>query len=126
MHPLIDVGHVRNVADGLEGVGPQGADLDDSIRMSIGKIRLGTELEFPLDPAKGDMVFRPGLYIVVSDRDRGEFGASERSSAGRVDLGIDYRLEDGVSLGFQGYYSGLGGESEFESYGAGLGLHMEF
>ena len=63
---------------------------------------------------------------MVTDRDCSEFGASERVSSGRIDLGVDYRLEDGVSLGFQGCYSGLGGESEFESYGAGLGLQVEF
>ena len=63
---------------------------------------------------------------MVSDRDYGGLGESERASAGRVDLGIDYRLEDGVSLGFQGYYSGLGGDSEFKSYGAGLGFQVEF
>ena len=126
MYPLADIGHARNVAEGIEGAGPNGADLDDKIRTEVSKLRLGTEFEFAVDPAKGDMVFRPGLYFVITDRDGGESGASGFTSTGRVDLGVDYRLEDGVSLGFQGYYSGLGGESEFKSYGAGVGLQVEF
>ena len=35
-------------------------------------------------------------------------------------------MEDGVAFGFKGYHSGIGGGSEFESYGAGLGLRMDF
>ena len=126
MYPQAELGHARNVADGVEGAGSQGADLDDKFQAEVSKLRLGTEFEIPLDPAKGQMTFRPGLFVVVTDRDGGDFGASGFTSTGRVDLGVDYRLDDGVSLGFQGYYSGLGGEAEFKSYGAGLGLQIDF
>ena len=126
MYPLADIGHARNVAEGIKGAGPNGADLDDKIRTEVSKLRLGTEFEVPLDPASGQMTFRPGLFVVVTDRDGGDSGASGFTTTGRVDLGVDYKLDDGVSLGFQGYYSGLGGESEFKSYGAGLGVQVEF
>ena len=81
----------------------------------------------PLDPARGDLILRPGLKLEVSDRKGVAFGKSEDlDTTGRIDLGVDYRLVESVSLGFQGYYSGIGGSSEFESYGAGLRLRMEF
>ena len=46
-------------------------------------------------------------------------------SRGRIDFGIDYRLDDSVVLGFESFYSGLG-RKEHESYGVGLDLRMEF
>ena len=126
MYPLADLSHARNVADGFDDAAPQGEDLDDMVRTSVSKLQLGTEFEIPLDPALGDLTFRPGLKLVFSDWNGGKFGNSDISSSGRIELGVDYKLEDDVSLGFQGYYSGIGGGSEFESYGAGLRLRMEF
>ena len=46
-------------------------------------------------------------------------------SRSRIDFGIDYRLDDGLVLGFDSFYSGLG-RRELESSGAGLDLRMEF
>lgn len=64
---------------------------------------------------------RPGYTPLI-----GTLSSKKFSPAGRVDLGVDYSMKDGVALGFQGYYSGIGDGSEFESYGAGLRLRMEF
>ena len=44
---------------------------------------------------------------------------------GRIDFGVDYSLEDRVSLEFEGFYSGIG-RRDRESYGAGVGLRMDF
>ena len=65
-------------------------------------------------------------YMSFYNRKGVAFGKSDISSSARVDLGLDYLLEDGVALGFQGYYSGIGGGSEFETYGARIGLRMDF
>ena len=124
LYPLADLSHARNAGDGFEETG--GTDLDVAVRTSVSKLRLGADFEIPLDSAKGDLIFRPGLKLVVADRKGVAFGKSDLATSGRVDLGIDYQMEDSVSIGFQGYYSGGGGESEFESYGAGLRLRMEF
>ena len=126
MYPLADLSHARNSAYGFDDSAPQGEDLDEAVRTSVSKLQLGAEFEIPLDPAWGDMTFRPGVKLVFSDRNGGKYGESELTTAGRVDVGIDYRLEDNVALGFQGYYSGTGSDSEFESYGAGLRLRIEF
>ena len=130
MYPLADLSHARNAGIGFDETNRQNpeqeTDLGDTVRTAVSKLQLGTEFDIPLDTARGELSFRPGLKLVFSDRNGGAFGKSERSSAGRVDFGIDYRLEDSFSLGFLGYYSGIGGGSEFESYGAGLGLRMEF
>ena len=126
MYPLADLSHARNSAYGFDDSGPQGEDLDEAVRTSVSKLQLGTEFEIPLDPDTGDLTFRPGLKLVFSDRNGGKYGESELSTAGRVDLGIDYRLEDDIALGFQGYYSGTGDGAEYESYGAGLRLRIEF
>ena len=126
MYPLADLSHARNSADGFDDAAPQGTDLDDAVRTAVSKLQLGAEFEIPLDPARGEMTFRPGLKLELSDRKGVAFGKSDLSSSARVDLGLDYMLDDGVALGFEGYYSGLGGGSEFETYGAGLGLRMDF
>ena len=130
MYPLADLSHARNAGDGFDETPDdqgQETDLDVAVRTSVSKLQLGAEFEIPLDPAKGDLVFRPGLKLVVADRKGVAFGKTEDlDSSGRVDIGIDYRLDDGIALGFQGYYSGIGGEKDFETYGAGLRLRMEF
>ena len=54
--------------------------------------------------------------------EEGQIGLRPR---GRIDFGIDYRLEDNVVLGFESFYSGLG-RRELKSYGAGLDLRLEF
>ena len=130
MYPLADFSHARNAANGFDETNRENpdreTDLDDAVRTAVSKLQLGAEFEIPLDPARGDLIFRPGLKLVVSDRNGGASGKSALSSAGRVDFGVDYRLEAGVALGFQGYYSGIGQGAEFKSYGAGLRLRMEF
>ena len=67
---------------------------------------------------------------MVSDANAGASASEEEgriglSSRGRIDFGVDYRLEDGFVLGFQNFYSGLG-RKELESYGAGLDLRFDF
>ena len=126
MHPLADLSPARNAADGFDDAAQRGADLDDAVRTAVSKLQLGAEFEIPLDPAKGEPTFRPGLKLVFSDRNGGKFGNSELSTAGRVDFDIDYYLENNLSLGFQGYYPGTGDGSEFESCGAGFRLRIEF
>ena len=130
MYPLADFSHARNAANGFDETNRQNPDLEMdlgvAVRTAVSKLQLGTEFEIPLDPARGDLIFRPGLKLEFSDRKGVAFGKSELSAAGRIDLGIDYRLKDSVALGIQGYYSGIGQGREFESYGAGLRLRMEF
>ena len=127
MYPLADLSHARNAGDGFDESSPDpDMDLDHEVRTSVSKLQLGAEFNIPLDSAIGDLVFRPGLKLVFADRKGVAFGKTDLSTSGRVDLGIDYSIEDNVSLGFQSYYSGIGGGSEFETYGAGLGLRMEF
>lgn len=87
---------------------------------------MGTEFEIPFATDRGEMTFRPGLSVAIPNTDGSRFGESDLDSRGRFDFGVDYSLGDGVSLGFQSHYTGLDGESEFESCGAGLGLRKEF
>ena len=130
MYPLADLSHARNAGNGFDETNRENPgremDLDVAIRTAVSKLQLGAEFEIPLDPAKGDLLLRTGLKLELSDRKGVAFGKSDLSSSGRIDLGIEYRLEEDVSLGFQGHYSGIGGGSGFENYGAGLRLRMEF
>ena len=128
-YPLADLSHARNAGNGFDETHENPAnetDQDDAVRTAVSKLRLGTKFEIPLDPARGDLIFRPGLKLEFSDRKGVAFGKSDITSAGRIELGVDCKLEDNVSLGFQGYYSGVGGGAEYESFGAGLRLRMEF
>lgn len=125
MLPLASLGHVGNAADGFDYDDGAKRDPEDSVRTSVTKLHLGTDFEIPVEASNGDLILRPGLSYVMSDRDGGEFGRPERSSAARVDFGVDYRLEGGISFGFRSYYSGLGG-SELESFGASLDMRMRF
>ena len=77
------------------------------------------------EAARGDLRFRPGFRFVAADDDGGPYGASEVGTEGRIDFGVDCRLEGSVSLEFDGFYSGIG-RRDRESYGAGIGLRMDF
>ena len=92
------------------------------------RLRLGATLEIPVESARGDLLLRPGLRFVASDASGGawvleEDGRIGLRSCGRIDFGIEYRQEDGLVLGFESFYSGLG-HNELESYGAGLDLRI--
>ena len=104
--------------------------LVDGQTIALSKLQIGAELEIPVGTAQGDLLLRPGLRFVASDASGGAWALEEDGriglrSRGRIDFGIDYRLDDSVVLGFESYYSGLG-RRELESYGAGLDLRLEF
>ena len=88
-----------------------------------------------METARGDLKLRPGLRLVVADASNvgvarnATVGIGEAAEyRGRIDFGIDYRLEDNVVLGFESFYLGNGREKldETASYGAGLNLQFEF
>ena len=98
--------------------------------ITLSKVQVGAELEIPVETARGDLRFRPGLRFVVSDASGGAWALEEGGrfglqSRGRIDFGIDYRLDDDIVLGFESYYSGIG-RTNLDSYGAGLDLRLEF
>ena len=125
--PLADLSHARDI------MGPFLDSEGDSVEgqtISLSKLQIGAELEIPLDTARGDLRFRPGLRFVVSDSTGGAFAGEEDGEAGlrsrgRIDFGIDYRLDGNIVLGFESFYSGFG-RKELESYGAGLDLRVDF
>ena len=130
--PLADFSHAR---DEMEAFVDSRGIAGGGRTVAVTKLQLGAEFEIPVETAKGDLIFSPGLRMVVSDLSKaGDVGnavARTRESAefrGRIDFGIDYRLEDDLVLGFESFYSGNGRENmdEFESYGAGLKLQFEF
>ena len=127
--PLADLSYARD-AMGTFAASDDPQEMLEAQTIAIGKLQIGAEMEIPVATARGELRFRPGLRYVVSDANAGVWDHEEEGriglrSRGRIDFGIDYRLEDGLFLGFQSFYSGLG-RKETESYGAGLDLRMEF
>ena len=125
--PLADLSHAR---DEMEPLLDSGDTPVAGQTIVVTKLQLGAELEIPVEMARGDLRFRPGLRFVASDAAGSAFageegGVSGLRSRGRIDFGIDYRLDDGLVLGFESFYSGLG-RRELESYGAGMDLRLEF
>ena len=127
--PLAEFSHVRDEMEPFqEESGSEEMVAGQTIALT--NLQIGAELEMPIETTRGELKFRPGLRFVISDAKGGAFEDEEERMAdarsrGRVDLGIDYRLENDLVIGFEGYYSGLGRE-EFQSYGAALDLWMEF
>ena len=127
--PLADISHARDEM-GTFTASDDPAEMLDAQTISLSKLQIGAELEIPVATARGDLKFRPGLRYMVSDANSGAWAAEEEGriglrSRGRIDFGVDYRLEDGLVLGFESFYSGLG-RNELESYGAGLDLRLDF
>ena len=120
--PSAGFGHAREIAEGFRD------SLDREVegqRAALTLLQFGATLEFPIESIHGDLTLRPGLRFVATDEDGGPYGESVFAAGARIDFGVDYRLEGNVSLEFDGFYSGIG-RSDRESYGAGVGLQMDF
>ena len=122
MLPSVDIGHAREVAKGFRDnlgreVGGQ--------TVALTRLQIGTSFDIPVGAAAGDLMLRPGLRFVMTDENGGLHEESGIDAGGRIDFGVDYKLDGNTSLGFEGFYSGIGW-SERESYGAGVSLRMQF
>ena len=119
--PLIDLGHVREEAKGFrDGSGRAVGDRAvDSTRL-----HLGTELEIPLEPRRGDLTLRLEAGIEGTSTGGVAGGDSDRGFHGRVGFGAEYGLEDRTSLAFEAGYSGIGGSRR--SLGAGMTFLLRF
>lgn len=97
---------------------------------AVSKLQLGAEIEIPVETARGDLKFRPGLRFTFSEATGAAFAGEkcvepEAISRGRVDLGIEYRLWSSVALVVKSFCSGLG-RNDHRICGASLDLRMEF
>ena len=120
--PSVDLGHARETAEGFrDGLGRE----VEGQRASLILLRLGATLEIPVEAAREDLTLRPGLRFVATDEDGGLYGESGLGAVGRIDFGLDYMLDGNVALEFDGFYSGIGRRDRV-SYGAGVGLRMDF
>ena len=134
--PLADFSHVRDEMETFEA----GVQFGDGGTVEVSKLQLGAEFEIPVETTKGDLKLKPGLRLVVSNaenvadvrNEQGELRTVDHGTSaeyrGRIDFGIDYRLEDNLVFGFESFYtgSGSGDQEKFTSYGAGLNLQFEF
>lgn len=121
MIPSAGLGHAREIVEGFrDGLG---SDVEGQT-VSVTRLQFGTELEIPVESTRGDLTLRPDLAFVLTDAS-GRYVKAGTAFGGRIGFGVDYRLEDSVSLGFESFYSGFG-RSESEFHGAGLYLRMEF
>ena len=120
--PSADLGHARETSEGFrDGLGRE----VEGQRAALTRLRLGATFGIPVEAARGDLTFRPGLRFVATDENGGPYGVSDFRAVGRIDFGVDYRLDGSVALEFDGFYSGIG-RRDRESYGAGVGLRMDF
>ena len=119
--PLIDLGHVREEAKGFrDGSGTPVEDLAvDSTRL-----HLGTELEIPVEPRRGDMALRFGVGGEGTSTGGDVGGDPDRGFRGRIGFGVEYGLEDRTSLAFETDYSGIGGPRR--RLGAGMTFLLRF
>ena len=121
MIPSAGLGHAREIVEGFrDGLGSE----VEGQTVSLTRLKLGTELEIPVESTRGALTLRPDLAFVLTDAS-GRYVKAGTVFGGRIGFGVDYWLEDSVSLGFERFYSGFG-RSESEFYGAGLNLRMEF
>ena len=128
--PLADFSHAR---DEMEAFEDSRGIAGGSRTVAVTKLQFGAEFEIPVETARGDLKLRPGVRLVVSDVSNALSEGNRIADAGeaaeyrgRIDFGIDYRLEDDLVLGFESFYSSGRDREEFKSYGAGLNLQFEF
>lgn len=121
MIPLADLGHAREEAE----IFRDSVRKVESLSASATRMSLGTSFEIPVETAKGELMIRPGLQFLLTKENGGRYGESSSNSAGRIDFGMTYEIEDNVKLELDCFYSGIG-RPDRGSFGAGLNLRMKF
>lgn len=124
--PILDLSYVSDDAESYtDSVGNRISAQD----FSLTTVQLGMDFTHPLAVSRGDMMLTGGLSGVWSSTSGtgtvpgvAPIGDTTR---GRVDLGLDYRLQNDSLFAAGVFYDGIG-ESGFESYSIDLTWQMSF
>ena len=89
--PLADLSHARDEMEPFLA-GDDSDALIDGQTIALTNLPIGAELEFPVETARGEVLFRPGLRFVASDSSGGAFAGEAGEEAGPRSCGrIDFR-----------------------------------
>jgi len=124
-------GTLTPYADGTwtrDSAGPftAGSTRVDAQSIALGQLDLGAEIDVPLTVDTGTLMLTAGAGLVLSHRDAGAGDADRVPSArGTLDVGLDYRLDDGLSATLRATHDGLGAGGH-DRTGLTLGLDWKF
>nr|WP_321251383.1 Ig-like domain-containing protein [uncultured Ruegeria sp.] len=124
--PLLDLSYVSDDAEAYTDSLGNPISAQD---FSLTTVQLGMDFSHPISVARGSMILTGGLSGVWSSTSGtgtvpgvAPIGDTTR---GRVDLGLDYRLQNNSLLAAGVFYDGIG-ESGFESYSVDLTWQINF
>lgn len=125
--PLADFSHIREHSGEYADRNINMCQPLPGQRVDTNKLQLGAKFSIPVNSGEGTLKIRPGFRFVMINANSPHSDDADAGvdSHGRIDFGVDYRLEERTSLSFNSYYSGIG-RSDFELYGAGINLRMRF
>ena len=92
--------------------------------VKTGQLEFGSNIEIPLAVNKGELLFTAGAGIILS-RTKGQYVQDLSSHRGRIEAGLQYRLDDSVFYEFDAFMDGIA-ESGYRGYGLSLAAEYKF
>ena len=127
MFPNLNISHVHDAQkaylDGLNNLVPRQS-------VSLTEFDLGIDFEAPVAVSRGELTLTGGLsgsyYRTAASGPAINYISVGDSWNSRVDLGLRYRAENGLTITTGAYLTGLTSNAPLQSYGATLQLEVGF
>jgi hypothetical protein len=91
---------------------------------SLMQVSVGMDFSTPVSVSSGALELTGGLSGIYSATDGGAAAPEFENWRGRTHLGLNYGMANGANLSVSTFYGGIG--TDYESYGANLGLNWKF
>ena len=123
--PYADIRQIQGETDPFMAVTERGTHIGVSRQtVKTGQLEFGSIVEIPIDVRHGNMLFTAGAGIILS-RTKGQYVQDLSSHRGRIEAGLQYRLDENVFYEFDAFIDGIA-ESGYRGYGLSVTGEYKF
>ena len=123
--PYADMRQIQGEAEPFMALTERGNQVRVSGQtVKTGQFEIGSGIEIPIDVRRGDMLFTVAAGIILS-RTKGQYVQDSSSQRGRVETGLQYRLNETVFYEFGAFIDGIAA-SDYRGYGLSLTGEYKF
>ena len=123
--PYADIRQIQGEADPFMAATERGTHIRVSGQtVKTGQLEFGSNVEIPIDVQRGEMLFTVGAGIILS-RTKGQYIQDSSNHRGRIEAGLQYRLDENVFYEFDAFMDGIAA-SGYRGYGLSLTGEYKF
>ena len=123
--PYADIRHIQGEADPFMATTERGTQIRVSGQtVRTAQFEFGTGIEIPVVVRKGEMLLTAGAGLILS-RTKGQYVRESSSKRGRMEAGLQYRLDQDVLYEFDAFIDGIAA-SGYRGYGLSLAAEYKF